>query len=75
MTKRTPTPEALATDLPVLALRAAQAAKSLGIGVQLLWEKTNIGEIPHCRIGRAVVYPVHLLREYLDKAAKNNARR
>jgi len=77
MTTTTPTPalEALATDPPRLALRAHEAAGCLGIGVQLLWTLTNQGLIPHVRLGRRIVYPVHLLNEYLDKAAQNNARR
>lgn len=56
--------------VPCLALRPKDAARALGIGERLLWSKTNIGEIPHVRIGRAVVYPVELLREYLTSSAK-----
>jgi hypothetical protein len=52
-----------------LALRAPAAAKALGIGVRLLWSKTNAGEIPCVRIGRTVVYPVHLLRDWLTQQA------
>ena len=57
-------------SIPCLALRPKQAAKALGIGERLLWSKTNIGEIPHVRIGRAVIYPIDLLREYLNEQAK-----
>ena len=46
-----------------LSLRPRQAAKALGIGERLLWSKTNAGEIPHLRIGRAIVYPVGMLRD------------
>lgn len=53
--------------IPRLALRAKDAAKALGISERLLWDKTNSGEIPHCRIGGAKVYPVDTLREYLAK--------
>ena len=53
-----------------LALRPKQAAKALGIGERLLWSKTNAGEIPHLRIGRAVVYPVDLLNAWLAEQAK-----
>ncbi len=56
--------------VPTLALRPKDAARALGIGERLLWSKTNAGEIPCVRIGRAVVYPVNLLREYLDRQAK-----
>ena len=64
-----PSDHASATDRdnapPCLALRPKQAAKAIGISERLLWSKTNAGEIPHARIGRAVIYPVDLLREYL----------
>lgn len=56
--------------VPSLALRPKEAARALGIGERLLWSKTNSGEIPCARIGRAVVYPVNLLRDYLDQQAK-----
>ncbi len=56
--------------VPMLALRPKDAARALGIGQRLLWSKTNAGEIPHVRIGRAVVYPVDLLREYLAQQAR-----
>ena len=52
-----------------LALRPKEAAASLGIGVRLLWEKTNSREIPCARIGRAVVYPISLLEKYLEEQA------
>ena len=52
-------------DTPRLSLRPRDAAKALGIGERLLWSKTNAGEIPHLRIGKAVLYPVDALREWL----------
>ena len=60
-------------DLPPLAIYTStqahssvdKAAIALGISGRLLWSKTNCGEIPHCRINRTVVYPIHLLKEYL----------
>jgi len=52
-----------------LALRPRDAALALGISERLLWAKTKAGEIPHCRIGRTVVYPVHLLQEWLTQNA------
>lgn len=51
--------------IPRLALRSKDAATALGISERLLWDKTNTGEIPHCRIGGAKVYPVDTLRAYL----------
>jgi predicted DNA-binding transcriptional regulator AlpA len=54
-----------------LSLRPAEAAKALGIGARLLWTETNAGRIPHIRIGRAVVYPVSSLKQWLaDQATK-----
>ena len=63
------TPDLL-TTAKRLALRPKEAAQALGISERLLWAKTNCGEIPHCRIGRAIVYPVDLLREWLAQQAK-----
>ncbi|MCK4342442.1 MAG: helix-turn-helix domain-containing protein [Phycisphaerae bacterium] len=57
-------------DPPKLGLRPREAAKSLGICERLLWSKTNAGEIPHVRIGRAIIYPIDLLREYLAQQAQ-----
>jgi len=61
-------------DLPVLALRPKQAAAALGIGERLLWSKTNAGEIPHVRIGRAVIYPVAALEQWLIKKVADGRR-
>ena len=55
---------------PRLALRPKDAAKALGIGERLLWSLTNRGEIPHARLGRAVVYPVDELQRYLAEQAQ-----
>jgi len=49
-----------------LALRPKEAAKALGIGERKLWAMTNSGELPHARIGRAVIYPVRELQEWLS---------
>lgn len=59
-----------------LALRPAEAAKALGIGERLLWQETNRGAIPHLRIGgKAIVYPIEALREWLAVNAAKAARR
>ena len=56
------------TDTPPrLALRPAEAAKALGIGRRLLWSETNAGRIPCVRIGKAVLYPVESLRDWLAR--------
>lgn len=63
----------IGSGTPPLALRPREAAKALGIGSRLLWQQTNAGTIPHLRVGRAVLYPVEGLREWLrDRAAKES---
>ena len=52
-------------ETPRLALRPREAAKALGIGERLLWSLTNQGQIPHLRLGRAIVYPVSALEKWL----------
>lgn len=59
-----------------LGLRPREAAKALGIGERLLWSKTNAGEIPHLRIGRVIIYPVDLLRDWMaEQVAISTPRR
>lgn len=60
---------------PVIALRPREAAKALSIGTRLLWQMTASGEIPHTRMGRAVLYPVDDLREWLRDRAAGESRR
>jgi excisionase family DNA binding protein len=48
-----------------LALGAVEAARMLGIGTRTLWTLTKSGEIPHARVGRRVLYPLHDLRQWL----------
>jgi len=50
-----------------MAYGAKEAARVLGIGVRLLWTKTNSGEIPHFRLGRRVLYPVDQLRDWMAR--------
>ena len=54
-------------ETPCLALRPREAAKALGISERLLWEHTERGEIPHIRLGRAVLYSVDSLRDWLKR--------
>jgi len=56
-------------ETPCLAMRPREAAKALGISERLLWDWTNRGEIPHIRIGKAILYPVDVLRRWLDGQA------
>lgn len=59
---------------PVLALRPREAARVLGISERLLWSLTNRGEIPHLKLGRATLYPVDQLQEWLRERAKKGLR-
>lgn len=59
-----------AADANNLALRPRDAARSLGVSERTLWSLTKRREIPFVRFGKAVRYPVHLLREWLDKQAQ-----
>lgn len=52
-----------------LALRPKDAALALGIGERLLWSLTNQGIIPHLKLGKATLYPVDLLRDWLAEQA------
>jgi len=54
---------------PRLALRPKEAARALGISERLLWSLTNRGEVPHLRMGRAVVYPIAALEAWLAQHA------
>ncbi|MEN1679515.1 MAG: helix-turn-helix domain-containing protein [Planctomycetota bacterium] len=56
-----------------LALSARDAAAALSISERTLKELTYAGEMPHVRLGRRVLYPVHLLREWLTGQAEGTA--
>jgi excisionase family DNA binding protein len=57
-------------ETPCLAMRPREAAKALGISERLLWEWTSWGLVPHIRLGKAVLYPVDSLREWLQREAR-----
>lgn len=57
-----------------LALRPREAAKLLAIGQRTLWELTKKGEVPHTRVGRAVLYPYRALEEWLQARAVKGVR-
>ena len=64
-------------EQPSLALRPKHAAKALGIGTRKLWELTadRTSGIPHFRLGKAVLYPVRELQDWLsDRATKGGKR-
>lgn len=64
------------SDSP-LSLRPKAAAKALGIGTRKLWELTadRTSGIPHFRLGKAVLYPVRELQDWIsDRATKGGKR-
>jgi excisionase family DNA binding protein len=65
---RTMSTENMTTDN--LALRPREAAKALGISERSLWEWTHRGDVPHVRVGRAILYPVDVLRNWLRLRAE-----
>jgi excisionase family DNA binding protein len=52
-----------------LALRPRDAARALGVSERTLWTLTKQGQVPHLRLGKAVRYPVHLLRQWMEERA------
>lgn len=53
-------------DIPVcLALRTREAAEALGISERTLQTLVSTGDIPHVRVGRAVLFPVRELKDWL----------
>jgi len=51
---------------PPLALRPKEAAEALGISERLLLDWTHEHGLPCVRLGRVVLYPVDLIREWLN---------
>lgn len=54
-------------EIPCLAMRLRDAAKALGVSDGFLWQQTKRGVVPHIRVGKAVLYPVDSLRDWLKK--------
>ena len=59
-------------ETPCLAMRPRKAAKALGISERLLWEHTERKAIPHIRLGKAILYPVDSLRDWLKAQTQDN---
>ena len=55
--------------VPRLSLRAAEAAKALGISERSLWTLAAKGEVPFARLGSLRVFPVDVLRRWLARRA------
>ena len=60
-------------ETPCLAMRPREAASALGISERLLWEWTDRGQVPHIRMGKAILYPVESLRDWLKQQAQKGA--
>ncbi len=60
-------------EAPCLALRPREAAKALGVSERTLWDWTQRGDVPHVRRGKTILYPVDVLRRWLDEQAKATA--
>jgi len=60
-------------ETPCLALRPREAAKALGISERLLWEWTDRRIVPCVRMGKAILYPVDSLRDWLKQVARPTA--
>ena len=61
-----------------LAIRPAEAARLLGISPRKLWSMTadRTSGIPHLKLGRAVLYPVAELKQWLaDQVQVKGGRR
>ena len=54
-----------------LSYRPKQAAEALGISERMLWSLTQSGVLPHVKTGRVTLYPVALLRSWLEQKAIN----
>ena len=52
-----------------LAYRPKEAARKLSISERSLWTLTKAGEIPHFRVGRAVLYPTAGLHDWIASRA------
>lgn len=52
-----------------IALRPRDAARALGVSLRTLWGWTRDGRLPHIKLGRVVLYPVAMLREWIEQQA------
>lgn len=59
------------SDPQSLALRTREAAAALGISERTLQELTSTGDVPVVKIGRANLYPVKELSEWLSRQTQN----
>ncbi len=52
--------------LPIIALGVPEAAQCIGISERHLSKLTAQGQVPHCRLGSRIVYPIDALRSWLN---------
>lgn len=50
---------------PVVCYSAIEVAKITGLSLSTIRKQTRIGEIPHIRVGRRILYPVTAIHEWL----------
>lgn len=50
-----------------LAMRPKTLARAIGVSERTLWAMTKRDEIPHVRIGTAVIYPTAAILAWLDE--------
>lgn len=62
-------------EIPCLSMRPREAAKALGISERLLWEWTDRGVVPHVHLGKAILYPVDALRDWLREQAQKDEKK
>jgi excisionase family DNA binding protein len=56
--------------VPRLALRLPEAAMACGVSESFLHNMANSGEIPSVKVGRARLFPVERLRQWLHDASE-----
>lgn len=61
------------TTAPPLSLRTREAAAALGISERTLQTLTAGGDIPHVKLGRANLYPVRELADWLTARAEGSS--
>lgn len=63
-------------QIPCLAMRSRRTARALDISERKLWEITadQTSGIPHVRLGKAVVYPIRELADWLAQQAAMRAK-
>lgn len=57
--------------VPALSLRPREAAAAIGVSPRTLWGLTAAGKVPHVRLGRAILYPVPGLQDWLSSKSSS----